>query len=1346
MRTGCQRGIPPLLALFLWLAPPAAAEYLVTCAFDSETLTAGELRYGIAHDPGPIFFSQTEFPPGSPTVITLHPARGPLLIESNHLEIDGTGGGQGTGDVVVDGNGQTVFRIAADGCAIRGLGIRNGLCGIEVDGLDAAIGSETAPNEIFSNLSHGILVTSGFSTLIRGNFIGVRLDGTAAGNGGDGIRDEGGVGDRIGGAGAERNCIGANSGYGIAINPGLGGAGGVLVRNNYVGLAPDGSSARPNALGGVYVRASAENEIGGSQAAGWGNLVSGNSAGAGVEFAGCTSGPNLVLGNSIGTDAAGLAARPNQWGVRISDSGGVEVGDSSDTGNLVSGNASWGIRITQSDDSLALSRLNRVRFSVVGLAANGSALGNGTAAESDGGILIEAGARENQVGGTSPGEGNVISGNVGCGVRIARGAANRLEGNRIGTDAAGAAAIGNSRHGVFIEGAEGVGWAAESNVVGGGDSYYLNVISGNAGAGIRIEGTAARRNQIAGNAIGTDPGGTARLPNLEGGIAIAGGACGNLVASNRIAFNGQSGSGDGCRLEGAGTDYNLVSANSLRENAGLGIALSGGANESAAAPAIAAVTWLSDTSARVAGTKSPGSSLELFAADTDAAGPGEGFSLLAALPPDGEGEWAIETLSGLALGEWLTADASTALGSTSEFSANLPFAVESPSPTPTPSVTPTPPTPTPSASPTATATPTPSPTVPPSPTPSPTAKLPEAVYVFDFQTDPGWSTESDWAFGVPLGQGGCPAPTPEEGCGDSYGNPDPSSGCTGENVYGYNLAGDYPDNLPATYYLTTAPLDLSRAQGTYLRFRRWLNVEQAANDHAYVQASTDGTTWTVLWANPAGPGEAVLDAAWNDLSYNLAPIYDRASALRLRWGMGRTDNIRRYSGWNLDDVEIWGILDPSPSPTPRVITPTPTATPTPTPLPSPSPSPSSSPSPAPTPSSSPSRPPPTPTPGRSPSPSPSPAPRAGDTFDWPFPASLSFQTEADTTGFYDQYRQYSCYPYALESGPDVVYAFTTEAGTIKVALEAFSGDLDLFLCDGPNRNDCVAKSTYGYMEEIEYPAAPGTYYLVVDGFQGAQSDYRLEIAFAAATRRILQSGDYDGDGTAEIAVFRPADGLWSVRELTRAYLGNSLDQPAPGDYDGDGTADPAIFRPEASLWSIRSITRVYFGSSLDLPAPADYDGDGRCEIAGFRAEASLWSIRSLTRIYFGSSDDQAVPADYDGDGTDEAAIYRPLPGLWASRDGFRAYFGVASDLPLPADYDGAGRDRAAIFRPGQGMWGVAELTRLYFGAEGDELVPADYDGDGVDDPGIFRSADGLWGARLVTRAYFGTAGDIPVTR
>jgi hypothetical protein len=1347
MRTGRQLGILPLFLLFFTPLRGAGADYLVTSSFDSETLTAGELRYGIEYDPGPIFFSQTEFPPGSPTVITLSAGQGTLRLESNNLQIDGAGQGQGTGDIIIDGSGQTVFQIAADGCSIQGLSIRNGQYGIEVDGLNATIGAADAPNEIISNLSHGILIVSGSSTVVQANFVGVRADGTAAGNGGDGIRDEGGFGDLIGGAGANRNCVSANSGYGISINPGLGGAFQAALRNNYIGVTPAGDAARPNTLGGVYLRATEDNEIGGSRAGGLGNLISGHSSGAGVEFSDCTAGSNLVLGNNIGTDATGQAAIPNQWGVLISDSAGVAAGNSSDTANLISGNSSWGVRITQTDDALNLSRENLVRFSVIGLAADGSSpLGNGTSAESDGGILIEAGARENRIGGSGPGEGNVISGNQGCGIRITRGAANLIEGNFIGTDGGAAHAIGNSLHGVLLEGAEGAGWAAESNVVGGPDSYYLNVIGGNAGAGIRIEGTAARGNEIAGNAIGTDPGGTIRLGNLSGGAAVAAGGAGNSFSSNLIAFNGQSGNGDGCLVDGAETYYNLVTKNSFRENGGLGIALRNGANEGAAAPLIAAVTWLSDTSARVTGSKSPGSSVELFTADTDGAGPGEGLYFLVSFPADDQPAWSIETLAGLTLGDWLTADSATALGSTSEFSANLPFAIETPSPTPSPSTTPTPPTPTPSPSPTLTFTPTPSPTVPPSPTPSPTAKWPEAVYAFDLETDPGWATESDWAFGEPLGQGGCPAPTPIEGCGDSYGNPDPASGYTGDNVYGYNLSGNYPNNLPETYYLTTSPLDLSRAVGTYLRFRRWLNVEQAANDHASVQASSDGTNWTTVWANPAGPGEAVLDAAWTELSYNLSAIADRAGALRLRWGMGRTDNIRRYSGWNLDDVEVWGILDPSPTPSPRLITPTPTASPSPTPIPSPSPSPTASPAPTASPTRTASPTPPTPTPGRSPSPSPSPLPRAGDTFLWPLSVSAGFQTDADTADFFDHYRQYGCYPYNLESGPDVVYAFAAGAGTITASLTAYSGDLDLFLCDGPDRNDCVDRSTLGYQEEIEYAAVGGTYYLVVDGFEGAVSDYTLEIGFAASSRRILQSGDYNGDGTADLAVFRSASGLWSVRDLTRAYLGGSLDQPAPGDYDGDGTADLAVFRPSAGLWSIRNSTRIYFGNSLDLPVPADYDGDGLCDIAGFRPSAGLWSVRELSRIYFGSSDDQAVPADYDGDGTDEAAIYRPRPGLWASRSGARIYFGVSTDVPLPADYAGEGRDRAAIFRPGQGMWGVAGLTRYYFGANGDDLVPADYDGNGTDDPGIFRSATGMWGALAITRAYFGTAGDIPVTR
>nr|HPJ72256.1 right-handed parallel beta-helix repeat-containing protein [bacterium] len=53
------------------------------------------------------------------------------------------------------------------------------------------------------------------------------------------------------------------------------------------------------------------------------------------------------------------------------------------------------------------------------------------------------------------------------------------------------------------------------------------------------------------------------------------------------------------------------------------------------------------------------------------------------------------------------------------------------------------------------------------------------------------------------------------------------------------------------------------------------------------------------------------------------------------------------------------------------------------------------------------------------------------------------------------------------------------------------------------------------------------------------------------------SGDYDGDGTADVAVFRPSSGAWLVRGLTRTWFGGDGDLPVPRDYSGDGTWEPA---------------------------------------------------------------------------------------------------------------------------------------------------------------------------------------------
>jgi hypothetical protein len=77
--------------------------------------------------------------------------------------------------------------------------------------------------------------------------------------------------------------------------------------------------------------------------------------------------------------------------------------------------------------------------------------------------------------------------------------------------------------------------------------------------------------------------------------------------------------------------------------------------------------------------------------------------------------------------------------------------------------------------------------------------------------------------------------------------------------------------------------------------------------------------------------------------------------------------------------------------------------------------------------------------------------------------------------------------------------------------------------------------------------------------------------------------DYDGDGIYEPVVFRPCDGMWAIRGITRHYIGICTDWPRPADYDGNGADNLAIFRDYSALWAIRELTRMYFGASGDIP-------------------------------------------------------------------------------------------------------------------------------------------------------------------
>ena len=159
--------------------------------------------------------------------------------------------------------------------------------------------------------------------------------------------------------------------------------------------------------------------------------------------------------------------------------------------------------------------------------------------------------------------------------------------------------------------------------------------------------------------------------------------------------------------------------------------------------------------------------------------------------------------------------------------------------------------------------------------------------------NPGWSVQGEWQYGQPLGQGG----------GGMGGNPDPSSGATGANVYGVNLGGNFATRVGGPYYLTAGPIDLSGVTGGVLKFQRWLNILGSPYVSATVEVSNDGAHWTTLWS----AAQQISDSAWKPVSLDIAAVADGRSAVWFRWGYAVLRALAvGTSGWNVDDVEIWG--------------------------------------------------------------------------------------------------------------------------------------------------------------------------------------------------------------------------------------------------------------------------------------------------------------------------------------------------------------------------------------------------------------------------------------------------------
>jgi hypothetical protein len=400
-----------------------------------------------------------------------------------------------------------------------------------------------------------VLASSGSGGIVSGNYIGVDTTGMiAVGNTSSGVNvNVPNV--RVGGALAgERNIIGGNTSTGVTSNASTTGTSptvtvlavpsGMIVRNNYIGVAVDGTTARGNGGGGVAVN--------GANATITENVISGNNTSNGI-FIGAhfnnsttlpapadlgqvyTIGSNAVVtSNLVGTNAAGTAAVPNNFGISV-NAPGATIGGAGALRNVVSGNLGNGISlgsqfVTTSNAVVSNGAGSVVKGNYVGVNTTGAA-----AIANANGIAVSV--PNVTVGGPAVADRNVIGGNNGTGLMSF---ANRpsnspvvlalpdnliAENNYVGTNAAGSAALANIGGGMSITGANSI---IRNNLVSGNtgpsnptglsvSTNWENSLAGSLGTIYSSpDGT-----QVVGNIVGLNATGTAAIPN-ESGMSVSG--------------------------------------------------------------------------------------------------------------------------------------------------------------------------------------------------------------------------------------------------------------------------------------------------------------------------------------------------------------------------------------------------------------------------------------------------------------------------------------------------------------------------------------------------------------------------------------------------------------------------------------------------------------------------------------------------------------------------------------------------------------------------------------------------------------------------------------------------------
>jgi RHS repeat-associated protein len=567
-----------LIAAFLLSAFCRAATFIVTNNADTGT---GTLRQAItdanadATSPRAINFN---IPGAGVQTITLVSA---LPAIARAATIDGTTqpGYAGTPLIVLDGNFGDF-----DGLVINAFFTGNSNNTSAVKGLciiNCGVNGGTARN--------GLILRDADNVTVLGCYLGINPAGTAAArNTGAGIRTELAVSTIGGAAAASRNVVSGNLGPGIDANTDNQTQGSaVTILGNYIGTSADGMNAVPNGGDGIFAarkNTSGTLIIGGGNA-GEANVISGN-GGDGVD----TQRFAMIPTNFIGVAKDGTTPLGNANHGIFVDGTTCFIDSGPAAHSVISSNGGDGVHVAGSTSPLDRSTIrgNYIGTDVTGTLARGNG-GDGV------NIVLGSAALGN----------NVISANTGFGVHVASGDGN-ISTSKIGTNAAGTAALGNGGGGIWVDNVPNL-------------TITSSTVSGNIGPGIKISGANATGDTITGNDIGTNGvGGGADFGNTGDGILISDGAAHEVIGGtvldsnvNRIHFNG----GAGVKFDSC----NRVLFNRILANAGP--ALDGGAFDPPTITAVRDTAFVDEKDIDlILSNQSPSTPLRIFVFLNDVAG------------------------------------------------------------------------------------------------------------------------------------------------------------------------------------------------------------------------------------------------------------------------------------------------------------------------------------------------------------------------------------------------------------------------------------------------------------------------------------------------------------------------------------------------------------------------------------------------------------------------------------------------------------------------------------------------------------------------------------------------------